>query len=68
MTYLYRLILKHICKKLVVQGHNHENNIIAYFEIIIKSAEKEFTEDNNNTLNQFLEGCFIKAQKRTVIK
>ena len=65
MNKFYRWILKKICKRLVVQGHNHEENIIQYFVIMNNAAENEFTEDSRSSLCAFIEECHEKSLKRT---
>lgn len=57
MNRFYRWILKKICKRLVVQGHGHEENIIQYFVIMNNAAEKQFTEDSKSALFAFIEKC-----------
>lgn len=61
MTKLYALILKEITRKIVIQGFSHREDIIRYFEFLIEAARREFTEDNEPTLNDFLEECFKEA-------
>ncbi len=58
---LVRLLLKWICRKLVIQGPAHRANIIAYYRIMREAAEQEFTEDNKPTLDAFLGECHSEA-------
>ena len=51
-------LLKKIAKKIVVQGFNHKENIVKYYQIMFDAAEAEFTEDNPPTIKAFLEECF----------
>ncbi len=53
--------LRMLCKRLVIQGRNHETNIIAYYRVINEEAQKQFTEDNLPTLNGFLSDCHDKS-------
>lgn len=55
-------IIKRIIKKEVRQG-NHENQIVNLYQLIYNATEKEFTEDNIPTINQFLAECFIRVLK-----
>jgi predicted ATPase len=57
MSKLFRFLLKYICRRIVIQGHNHKSNIIEYFSILADAVKEEFTEDNNVTLNEFLSVC-----------
>ncbi len=52
--------LKDYASEAVIQG-GHYTKIEDYFETLIKSAEDEFTEDNKNTLDDFLLERFIKV-------
>lgn len=63
---LVRLLLRWICRKLVIQGPAHRANIIAYYRIMREAAEQEFTEDNKPTLDAFLRECHDEANAETV--
>ena len=61
ITRFQKKILSWIAKKIVTQGFYHQSNIVDYFSIIKSAAENEFTEDNQPTLNGFLDDCYNKA-------
>lgn len=56
MNWLTKYILRKICRRVVIQG-NHKNSITEYYTILKEEAEKVFTEDNEPTLQAFLEEC-----------
>lgn len=58
---IVRLLLRWICRKLVIQGPAHRANIIAYYRIMREAAEQEFSEDNKPTLDAFLRECHDEA-------
>lgn len=68
MNSLYRYLLKHICKRIVVQGFNHKENVIEYYQIMQHAAENEFTEDNKPTLDGFLEDCHKEARNEILFQ
>ena len=57
MKNITKLILEKICEKIVVQG-SHKKLITEYYQIIRNAAGKEFSEDNQATLDSFLQECF----------
>ena len=57
MTRFERWMLKRITKRIVIQSHEHRNNIIEYYNIIYDAVKKEFYEDNKITLDSFLSEC-----------
>jgi len=63
MTRFERWMLKRITKRIVIQSHEHRNNIIEYYDIMYDAAKKEFYEDNYTTLNCFLEECHRKSME-----
>ena len=63
MNKLTQNILRRICKRLVVQGPQHRNNIVAYFRIMREAVENEFTEDNAPTREAFLQECLEASRK-----
>ena len=58
ITWFQKIILKWICRKIVIQSYEHKNNIIEYYKIIYNVSKNEFYEDNKLTLNYFLQECF----------
>jgi len=58
-------ILDWIARKIVVQSHRHETNIIEYYKVLSRAARDEFREDNKYTLDSFLEDCFKKSIEHT---
>ena len=56
MTKLEKIILEHIVDDVVTQGY-HKYKITEYFEILVKCAREEFTEDNKSSLDFFLQQC-----------
>ena len=63
MNNFERWVLRRIAKRAVIQG-NHKSRIMEYYQIIIRAAKNEFTEDNNATLNGFLRECHTQAFKK----
>ena len=63
MKAFYKIILRYICRRIVLQGPYHRQRITEYYKIIRKAAESEFTEDNKPTLDHFLKECFDEANK-----
>jgi hypothetical protein len=63
ITYFQKRLLRWIAKKIVIQSHCHKDNIIAYYEILVEAARKQFNEDNKPTLDCFLVECHQKALK-----
>lgn len=64
MKTIYIRILMWITKKIVIQSHDHRQNIIDYFEILNDAARKEFVEDNKYSLDSFLDDCFQLSLKK----
>ena len=62
MKTFYKIILRYICRRLVIQGHSHKSNISEYYGIMYQAAANEFTEDNKATLDDFLQKCFNDAK------
>ena len=62
MTPFYRYLLKHICRKLVIQGYTHKKNITEYYRIMDEAIGREFTEDSGFSLQKFQRECLIDAQ------
>ncbi len=56
------IVFRNYANKTVVQG-DHKAKITDFFQVLIDAARKEFTEDNDPTLDSFLEGCFKDALK-----
>ncbi len=61
MTGKERLSLRKIAKRIVIQSGCHMANITEYYKIMVEAARKEFHEDNDVTLYDFLLECFRKA-------
>jgi hypothetical protein len=62
LTKLHIWLLKHIFKRAVIQSHDHKNNIELIFKLLRESARAEFTEDNDFTLNCFMQERFESSQ------
>lgn len=62
ITKLQIIVLEYLCRKLVVQGYNHKNNIKKYYQIMREAARNEFWEDNETTLDSFLQECFDSSK------
>lgn len=56
MNWLTKYILRRICRKIVIQGI-HKGEIKEYYSILKEELEKVFTEDNERTIQAFLEEC-----------
>lgn len=54
MTDLERYFLERLFRKQVKQGIDHNVRIRELYTMIRLAAEEEFTEDNIDTLNEFL--------------
>ena len=63
ITKFEKWILKRIAKRIVIQSHLHEKNVIEYYKIINDACNDEFTEDNRITLDSFLEDCHKESIK-----
>lgn len=57
MTWFERWMLKRIFKRIVIQSHEHKNNIIETFQLMRDACNKQFTEDNTPTMDSFLLEC-----------
>lgn len=55
-------IIHRILRKAVVQSHEHEKNVKAFYGMIREACENEFTEDNAPTTDAFLRECFESTQ------
>jgi hypothetical protein len=60
MNYIDRRRLKKIAAKAVIQG-DHKYKVIKFYEVLIREARAEFTEDNKITLDDFLRECHEEA-------
>jgi len=60
-NWLTRIILRKLCRDFVRQGHYHKARITEYYRVMRDAAEKEFTEDNKQTLDVFLLECHSEA-------
>ncbi len=56
MNWLTKYVLRKICKRVVCQG-NHKKDITQYYAILKQEAIEMFPEDNEVTLQSFLEEC-----------
>jgi hypothetical protein len=65
MSEIYRIILRHICSRIVIQGPWHESNITEYYKIMSDASKREFYEDNYPTLKGFLEDCNESAFEKS---
>ena len=63
MKFFERWVLRRMAKRAVIQG-DHKSRITEYYQIIIRAARNEFTEDNNATLNGFLMECHTQAVEK----
>lgn len=63
MNPIVEYILKRICKRLVRQGPDHKANIIQYYLFLKEAVQNEFSEDNDVTLNAFLDDCYKNASE-----
>jgi hypothetical protein len=61
MTTFEHWILKRIFKKQVTQG-GHFNNIQELYTMIRDAAAEEFTEDNQPTIDAFLQDAFDETK------
>ena len=63
MRRLYRMILKYMARKIVVQGDSHYFRIREYYEIMNDAAQEEFNEENQITTEFFLYDTFMDSLK-----
>ena len=49
--------LAKIAKRIVIQSHQHRDNIIEFYRILALAAREEFTEENKYGLDSFLIEC-----------
>jgi hypothetical protein len=63
MTRFERWFLKRVIREEVRQGYDHDARITGLYRMIREACEKEFTEDNEPTLSDFLSDCFEDTQK-----
>ena len=61
LTKFQQWVLERIARNLVVQGPEHQQNIVQMYRIIYNAAKDQFTEDNKPTLDEFLQECFDEA-------
>ena len=57
MNKFEKWLLRGLCRRLVIQGPQHQGNITEYYEVMTEAARKEFNEDNKITLDDFLAEC-----------
>lgn len=63
MTWFERWMLKRIARRLVIQSHEHRRNIVEYYKIMHLAAAEEFYEDNQPTLDSFLDECYEEGRE-----
>ncbi len=63
MNWLEKWFLRRLCRKLVLQGLGHKQNITQYYLVMRDAAQWEFSEDNKPSLDGFLEECHKEAGK-----
>jgi hypothetical protein len=63
ITKFEKWILRRICRRLVIQSHEHKNNIKTYYKLMYEEANHQFTEDNKPTLDGFLSDCHKDTYK-----
>ena len=66
ITWNEKRVLRKIAKRIVCQSHAHTGNIETFYSILAEEAKKEFTEDNNTTLDNFLLEHHRKASERVL--
>lgn len=65
MTKFERWMLRRIARRIVIQSHEHMNNITEYYRIMADAAGDEFREDNRPTLEDFLQECHTDGFNRS---
>lgn len=63
LNWFERWMLKNILSKIIQQSHRHERDITSLYQMIYDRARYVFYEDNQVTLESFLDDCY-KAGKR----
>ena len=66
ITWFEKRRLRKVAKRIVWQSPYHAGNIKEYFKILIEEARKEFTEDNDTTLDDFLLEQYRNACKEVL--
>lgn len=67
----HQWLLKLVTERITIQSHEHQNNIVKYYEMMYIAAKCEFTEDNDITLKSLLLELFMKsinADKEYILK
>jgi hypothetical protein len=54
MEWIKLWLLERIIREMVVQGFDHQRNVVKIYYIVAESCRDEFTEDNKPTLDSFL--------------
>ena len=65
MNKLQIWILRKIAKQVVLQGR-HKEKIIYFYGVLVAAARDEFTEDNKQTIDNFLTECHEIAVKENL--
>ena len=63
LTKFERWMLRRIFRRAMAQSPAHPNNIRDIYSLVREAARKEFYEDNDPTLNLFLQEQFAAAQQ-----
>ena len=62
LTWFECKMLRRICKRAVIQGYDHKDNIVEIYRILHQAAEEEFVEDNIPTLTEFMDECYQESK------
>ncbi|HUW47681.1 MAG TPA: hypothetical protein VMW36_02930 [Patescibacteria group bacterium] len=65
MTNFHRKLLYWICRKLVVQSHQHHIFVTEYYSILAECYRKQFAEDNEATVRADLRECHTHSLNNT---
>lgn len=61
MNKIENWILRHIFRRRVTQGYEHDLRIVELYTMIRESVEKEFNEDNKPTRDSYLTEWFKRS-------
>ena len=61
MNKLQKWILRLIFKDIIVQSHEHKNNLIRTFQILYEEMDIQFSEDTYFSHEEFLKECLHEA-------
>lgn len=64
LNWFERWMLKNILRKIIQQSHRHERDITSLYQMIYDRSRHVFYEDNQATLDSFLDDCYQTGKRR----